>query len=108
MHLNDNSIEHQVNIYIHLIKITLRIKKEFEVDIHPTSLLKFQNKYHEIAYHLVELILDLVKIPKDHRKTRMTYHDFIYQHVERNTITKKHLINMLISWENFDIIEQAD
>lgn len=108
MHLKDDSVEHQANIYIQLIKITLKIKNEFETEIHPTSLLKFQNKYHDIAYHLVELILDLVKIPRDCIRTRMTYHDFIYEHVERNTITKEHLINKLISWENFDIMEQAD
>jgi len=106
--LKDNSVEHQVEIYIQLIKITLKIKAEFETEIHPTSLLKFQNKYHDIAYHLVELTLDLVKIPRQCTKTRMTYHDFIYQHVERNIFTQKHLINMLISWENFDIMEQAD
>ena len=108
MHLKDNTEEQQVTIYIQLIKITLRIKEEFEAEIHPNSLLRFQNKYHDIAYHLVELILDLVKIPKQCIKTRMTYHDFILEHVERNTITKKHLINKLTSWENFDIMEQAD
>ena len=108
MHLKDDSVEGQVEIYIQLIKITLRIKEEFEAEVHPNSLLKFQNKYHDIAYHLVELILDLIEIPKQCIKTRMTYHDFICEHVERKTITKKHLINKLLCWENFDIMEQAD
>jgi hypothetical protein len=108
LHLSDYSTIHQVQIYLHLINTTLRIKKEFEVDIHPTSLLKFQHKYNEIINQMCELILDLVKIPKSNLVARMTYTDYIIQHAERKIITKEHLIERLFSWENFDIIEQAD
>jgi hypothetical protein len=106
--LEDNSVEHQVNIYIHLIKITKRIKREFEPDIHPTALAKYHNKYHQIVHNLTELILDLLKMPKDDLLLRATYHDLILEHIERRTITEEHLKERLFSWEEFGIIEQAE
>lgn len=108
MSLKNNSVEQQINVYLKLIEVTFKTKREFEVEIHPEALTKFHNRHYGITVHLVSLVLDLIKIPKKDIHRRQLYYDLIVEHIERKTITKEHLLEMLISWEDHDIIEQAE
>jgi hypothetical protein len=102
------TIEEQVEIYLTLIEITLKTKEEFEAEIHPQSLNKYQCRYCEIVHHLITLTLDTVKIPKTAISIRQLYSDLIMEHIDRKIIIKKHLLEMLMNWENHDIIKQAE
>lgn len=97
-----------VSNYMRLIDITIKNKQNFEVEIHPDSLHKFQNSQMYIIDTIGHMIMDTLMIPKDDIRTRMFYLDCIQEHYLRKTITKKHLKEMLISWEEHGIIKQAE
>jgi hypothetical protein len=108
VHVEAKAIETQLEIYLNLIEITLKIKNEFETEIHPQALVKYQNQYYEIILHLITLTLDLVKIPRVENGVRQFFYDLIIEHANKKIITKEHLLEMLMNWENHDIIEQAE
>jgi hypothetical protein len=108
VHVGIYSIENQIEIYLELIEITIKTKKEFEIEVHPLALCKYQNRYFKIINDLITLTLDLVSIPREQSSIRQFYYDLIIEHIERKTIIKEHLLEMLINWENHDIIKQAE
>jgi hypothetical protein len=108
LRLEINSIESQLEVYLKLIEITLKTKNEFEIEVHPKALNKYQVRCFGMIYDLVTLILDLVKIPTENIGIRQFYYDLIIEHIDRKTIIKEHLLEMLINWENHDIIIQAE
>jgi hypothetical protein len=97
-----------VGNYMKLIDVIIKNKKRFEVEIHPDSLHEFQIKQLNIIDTIGHMIMDTLEIPKDDTRTRIFYLDCIQEHYLRKTITKKHLKQMLISWEEYGIIKQAE
>lgn len=94
--------------YMRLIDIAIHNKQEFEAEIHPEALNKFQHRQLALIDTLSEMILDCLQIPKSNTRLRLFYLDCIQEHYLRKTISKKHLKEMLISWQENGIIEQAE
>lgn len=105
--IGKEKMKHVAN-YMRLIDICIKNKLNFEVDIHPDSLFKFQSSQMYIIDIIGHMIMDTLDIPKDDIRTRMFYLDCIQEHYLRKTITKKHLKEMLISWKEHGIIKQAE
>lgn len=107
IHVGKKTLKNLRN-YMLLIDIVIQNKKDFETEIIPESLSKYQQRQLALIDDLSEMILDCLEIPKEDIKTRMFYLDCIQEHYLRKTISKKHLKEMLVSWQENGIIEQAE